>query len=323
MSHEIETFAYAGEVPWHGLGKRVPADLSPEQMLKTAELDWTVRKVPAYVDIDGSPVMLGKSALVRSSDNAILDTVSNDWVPNQNIEAFNYFDEFVKGGGVQMHTAGSLKGGKIVFALAKAHDSFEVFGGDQVDSYLLFTNPHEFGKSIDVRFTPIRVVCNNTLTLSLRTKGKGIDGGAWNVSTTHRSAFDPKKVKEAMNMASLKMDRYKEMAEFLGSKRFTKESLEAYMTAVFPKMVPSAKRDEEEDPEMSGNGVLALSLMDTQPGAEFAQGSWWQAFNAVTFMIDHKVGRSVDTRMTSAWTGLGRSNKVKALERAIEMATVS
>ena len=155
MSHEIETMAYAGEVPWHGLGQQVPADLSPQQMMESAGLDWTVEK-QTLVTLEGAEVP-EKKALVRSSDNKVLDIVGKNWNPVQNIEAFEFFDDFVRSGDMQMHTAGSLKGGQIVWGLAKVNDSFELFGGDQVDSYLLFSNPHRFGQSIDVRFTPIRV----------------------------------------------------------------------------------------------------------------------------------------------------------------------
>lgn len=167
MAHLVETMAFAGEVPWHGLGTPVPADLSPEQFLVKAGLDWEVKKVPAFAEINGERTNVGWSALTRSSDNSILDIVSNEWNPVQNSEAFNFFDEYCRAGDMEMHTGGSLKNGQIVWALAKVKDSFELFKGDQVDSYLLFTNPHRFGQSIDVRFTPIRVVCNNTLTLSL------------------------------------------------------------------------------------------------------------------------------------------------------------
>ena len=170
MAHNVETMAYAGEVPWHGLGKQVPSDLSPEQMLKAAELDWTVEKVPAFATIAGKKQNVGWSALVRSSDDRILDVVSDEWNPIQNHEAFNFFEEYCRAGDMDMHTAGSLRNGQIVWALAKVKESFELFKGDQVDSYLLFTNPHRFGQCIDIRFTPIRVVCNNTLTLALDRK---------------------------------------------------------------------------------------------------------------------------------------------------------
>jgi phage/plasmid-like protein (TIGR03299 family) len=167
MVAAVETMAYAGEVPWHGLGTPVPSDLTPDQMLEKAGLNWEVEKVPAYANVNGEQVEVGKSALVRTSDNRVLDVVGNDWNPLQNADAFDFFNDFVMAGDMDMHTAGSLLGGKRVWALAKVKDSFELFGGkDRVDNYLLFSNPHEYGMSIDIRMTPVRVVCNNTLTVS-------------------------------------------------------------------------------------------------------------------------------------------------------------
>ena len=172
MSHEIEivngqaSMAYVGETPWHGLGVRLPDEVAPYQMMEAAGLDWAVEK-QALVTAEGAAVT-EKEALVRTSDNKVLDIVGKNWNPVQNEEAFNFFNDFCATGGMSMHTAGSLKGGQVVWALAKVNDSFELFGGDKVESYLLFSNPHKFGQAIDVRFTPIRVVCNNTLTLSLQ-----------------------------------------------------------------------------------------------------------------------------------------------------------
>jgi hypothetical protein len=67
----------------------------------------------------------------------------------------------------------------------------------------------------------------------------------------------------------------------------------------------------------------AMEYLHTQPGANFAEGSWWQAFNTVTYMTDHILGRSRDTRLNSAWYGINRTKKEKALELAIEYAEVS
>ena len=315
MSHLVETMAYAGEVPWHGLGKEVPADLSPEQMLVAADLDWTVEKIPAFATVNGKRVNVGHSALVRSSDHSILDVVTSDWHPTQNKDAFEFFNEFVHAGDMEMHTAGSLKNGQIVWALAKVKESFTVFGDDKVDSYLMFTNPHRFGQSIDVRFTPIRVVCNNTLTLALNGKDKRV------VKATHRTEFDPQAVKEALGIAHYKLAQYKAMAELLGSKQFKEVNLKDYFKTVFP---VTTLRKEEADAEalkkMSRNAELALTLIDKQPGAEFAKGSWWQAFNTVTFMVDHKLGRTDETRLNSAWFGQGNRVKVDALETALKFA---
>jgi phage/plasmid-like protein (TIGR03299 family) len=300
--------AYAGDVPWHGLGTRVPADLTPEQMLDAAGLNWEVTKVPAFAKVAGKNVNVGWSALVRSSDEKIIDVVSEDWNPVQNSEAFEFFNDFIAEGDMEMHTAGSLCDGKIVWALAKVKDSFELFGGDKVDSYLHFTNFHKYGCSTDVRFTPIRVVCNNTLTLSLNTKVERM------VKISHRREFNGDQTKLMLGVAAEKLAKYKEMAQFLGSKRYSDENVVEYFKRVFP-AAENAKRSE-----ITKNARTALGILETQPGAEYAAGSWWQAFNATTYMTDHLIGRSTDTRMTSAWYGSNKNLKVRALETAIEMA---
>ena len=65
---------------------------------------------------------------------------------------------------------------------------------------------------------------------------------------------------------------------------------------------------------------LAVDMLDTQPGSNYAPGSWWNAYNSVTFLTDHVLGRSNDTRMTSAWFGANQARKVQALNLAVEMA---
>ena len=313
MAHMIETIAYAGEVPWHGLGTKVPADLSLAQMLDKAGLNWTVEKTPAFANIGGKDVSVGWSALTRSSDNSILSVVSNDWNPVQNAEAFEFFDEYCRVGDMEMHTAGSLRDGQIVWGLAKVKDSFDLFKGDQVDSYLLFTNPHKFGQCIDVRFTPIRVVCNNTLTLSLSQKSDRV------VKKNHRTEFNAAEVKQTLGIATEKLAKYKEMAAFLGSKRYTEETAKQYFNTVFP-VIAYNKEKGPQRKELSKSATRALEVLDTQPGARFAEGSWWQAFNAVTYLTDHEIGRSQDTRLQSAWFGANKNLKIKALETAVEFA---
>lgn len=319
MAHNIEfvngkaQMAYAGDVPWHGLGTKVPADLTPAQMLEAAGLNWSVEKIPAFSTIAGEQIAIGRSALVRSMDNSILDVVSDDWNPVQNEEAFEFFNDFVASGDMEMHTAGSLQDGKIVWGLAKVKESFSLFKGDQIDSYLLFSNFHKYGYSTDVRFTPIRVVCNNTLTLSLNSQVEHM------AKISHRKVFDGDNVKIMLGIAHDKLAQYKEMASFLGSKRYDAESIVEYFTRVFPVTGSSDKRKKE----VSKNAELALEALHTQPGAEYAEGTWWQGFNTVTFLTDHIIGRNADNRLTSAWYGQNKNLKTKALELAVDMANAA
>ena len=306
----VETMAYAGELPWHGLGVKVIDDLSPEQMMQKAGVDWSVEKQDLITS--GGSTVSNKQALVRSSDGSVLDVVGKGWNPVQNADAFNFFEEYVRAGDMQMHTAGSLNDGKMVWALAKANESFELFNGDVTENYFLFSNPHEFGKAIDIRMTPIRVVCNNTLTLSLSTSSDAM------LKVNHRKEFDVAEVKETLGIAKEKMEQYKSMAEFLGSKRYTSENIVEYFNEVFGSV--AKEKVDGVTPFTSNNAKNAMEYLDTQPGANFAQGSFWNAFNTVTYMTDHVQGRSNDGRMTSSWYGRNRRVKLKALDKALEYA---
>ena len=325
MSHEIEMIngqaqmAYAGEVPWHGLGVPVSNDLTPTQMMEKAGLDWKVETRPLYYKgAFASDVNVpNKRALVRETDGKLLDVIGSDWEPVQNEEAFNFFSEYVLAGDMEMNTAGSIRNGRNVFALAKVKESFELFGGDRVDSYLLFSNPHHYGKSIDIRFTPIRVVCNNTLSVAL-------DGTAkTGIQLSHRVKFDADSVKETLGIASAKFAKYKEAADYLGSKRYTFDSLIDYYNNVFPR-TSSKKVDDgkitDKVLQLSKNAKDAYDAIELQPGANFAKGSWWQAYNSVTYITDHVQGRNQDNRLYSSWFGGNQKRKRDALETALKFA---
>ena len=322
MAHEVEfvngvaQMAYAGETPWHGLGVQVSNDLTPAQMQQKAGLDWTVQEVESYIDFNDTKLPTGQKSLVRSTDGKVLTNVGKGWNPVQNSEAFEFFSEYVLAGDMEMHTAGSLKGGKNVFALAKVKESFTILGEDQVDSYLLFSNPHEYGKAIDVRFTPVRVVCNNTLTFSLNMQSKNA------VKMNHRSVFNPDMVKEQMGIAHEKFAQYKEMAEFLSTKRFSVESLMNYYSEVFPYTHRSSEAPTAME-DLSKNARDAYAVLETQPGAQFGEGTWWQALNSVTYLTDHQMGRNAETRMQSAWFGQNQARKLIAVNKAVEYATAS
>lgn len=315
MAHLVETMAYAGETPWHGLGVQVQDDLTVEEMIEAAGLGWGVVKSPMYYDVNGEQINSGKFALLRDADNKFFDTVSDTWEPCQNRDAFSIFEEFVEAGELEMHTAGSLKGGQIVWGLAKMKEQFALFDDDVTEQYMLLVNPHKFGQGIHVRSTPIRVVCNNTLSWSL--------GQHSDVQSTqnHRRAFDAEAMKEAIGIAREKFSTYQQAAELLSKKRYNVVSIEEYFAKVFPGY--SSKKDEAANDgkiKLSRAAERALEVVETQPGAEFGKGTWWQALNAVTYMADHELGRDADSRLRSAWFGINKDRKNVALQTAIEYA---
>ena len=164
--------------------------------------------------------------------------------------------------------------------------------------------------------TPIRVVCNNTLTLSLSQSSDKM------VTMTHRKQFDAEVVKEQLGIAREKLDNYKTMAEFLGKKRYTTEKLVEYLNTIYPSNIKDEDIKDKSVPT-TFNAKQAYEVIETQPGSKYAKGTWWQAFNAVTFSTDHLQGQSADGRLTSAWYGRNRRLKLKALDNALKMAELA
>ena len=96
----------------------------------------------------------------------------------------------------------------------------------------------------------------------------------------------------------------------------SEEKFKEYLNVVFPNF----SKKEGAELNLSRNANRALEVVDTQPGAEFGRGTWWQAFNSVTYLTDHELGRSQDSRLNSAWLGVNKDRKNMALEKAVEFA---
>lgn len=297
-------------IPWHGLGVPVSDDMTPMEMMKAANLDWKVSKQPSFVEINGEKVLTGQEALVRETDGKILTNVSGNWKPCQNEDAFEFFNEFVSAGDMVMDTAGSLKDGQMVFAAADVKDGFVLDNDDEVKGYLLFSNPHVYGKSIDVKFVMTRVVCNNTLSMALTERGQPA------VRLSHRNHFNPEMVKELLGISHNRVEQFQEAAQFLSSKRYSDKAYKLFLSQVFG-------TSNQEGKILSRTAERALEIVDTQPGADMSPGTWWNAYNSVTYMTDHEMGRSADTRAAAAWFGHNAKRKLDALNLAVEMAEVA
>lgn len=326
MSHELEmingeaAMAFTGNrnAVWHRLGKEVPADLSPEQMMKAANCDWNVLTVPLTADIyedNGSiraQIDTGHSALIRDRDMKVLDVVTEGWNPVQNSDAFAFFNDFIDAGDMTMDTAGSLHDGRVVWALAKIGEGFTILGGDRIEGYLLFSNPHQFGRSVNVAFTPVRVVCNNTLTYALA----NIDGQ--NVRHSHRTEFDPQRVKQILGISKARLDSYKANAERLASIKYNELAAKEFVNQIFP--VLTTKREARKDLSKSAERCLDLLNNKSMPGSEFEPGSLWQLFNSVTYVTSNEYGRTDEARMTSLFYGQNKQRNLKAMDLIMKMA---
>ena len=315
MAHEVESMAYVGEMPWHRLGMKLAGEPSPQEIQRAAKLDWTVKKVPLTYSHAGRQCSADRCALIRERDGKLLDTVSENWKPVQNDAAFAFFERFTQIGDMTMEVAGSLMGGRRVFALAKVQESFRLARApeDVTESYLLFTNPHQYGHSVDIRFTPVRVVCMNTLTLAL-----GQRNSEYRVSFNHARGYDEDTALEVLGLATDRLQTYRRQADFLASRRYTEASLEQYFKEVFRPLTPPRARKSGK-PKPPRNYERALLLVEDQPGHQYAPGTWWNAFNAVTYLTDHQIGRD-ETRLGTAFYGHGKTRKLKALNLALEYA---
>ena len=114
------------------------------------------------------------------------------------------------------------------------------------------------------------------------------------------------------------------MAEFLGKKRYTGEALIEYYNTVFARTADKKTKDKKLSVDtLSRNARLCYEALETQPGANFAEGTWWQAFNSVTYVTDHIQGRNEDNRLYSSWYGYNQVRKRDAIKSALEFAKAS
>jgi phage/plasmid-like protein (TIGR03299 family) len=175
VAHEVESMMYVGNERWHGLGRGLPegTQLNIREAIAAAGLDWEVqlRSVLTFAEGKGLVQIPDYFATYRTSDGLVPGIVGADYQPLQNRDAFRWFQTFLDAGEAVLETAGSLKKGRKVWILAKIkQDNIAIKKDDEVASYVLLSNSHDGSLSVRVGFTPIRVVCNNTLCLALESQ---------------------------------------------------------------------------------------------------------------------------------------------------------
>jgi phage/plasmid-like protein (TIGR03299 family) len=304
--------AFAHETPWHGLGVNVDADLPVDNWLHMAGLDWEVEFRPMQTTLaDGTVVEVpSHRALVRKTDNRLLTVTGDRWVPSQNKDSFEFFKMFTEAGGAKMETAGSLKGGQIVWGLASLNDKFTVAGKtDTVKGFLLLVSPHQAGRAIITKVTGVRVVCANTLAMA--TAGTG----AIERRFSHVKAFDPQVAADAMGLIREEFSAFGKLANQLAGLRLSQAEVLGVLGPVY---------DAARHAELGGaytpsrNVERVLAAYQDAPGA--TPGTGWGLLNAVTYDADHGTQASnADQRLTSAWLGAYAGVKAKVLDKLTEM----
>lgn len=239
MAHELmhDHMAYVEEVPWHGLGKEVSSNVTAQEMITAAGLDWEVKKVPAPGARDDGKGRYNRYLVIRERtahepEDVVLGVVGHGYQVLQNDKAFEFFEPFIASRAAGFETAGALRDGERVWVLTKLADQIHVIGDDVVDRYLLLSNSHDGRGAVSIRFTPVRVVCQNTL--SLATKGGSATIHVRHTRRMYRRLDQAQQEKlgqviEATFQAATAL--FRTMAEI----RLTNELRTAYLEHVFPR----------------------------------------------------------------------------------------
>lgn len=193
MAHNLEvkengkaSFFTVKEKAWHGLGTVVAGALTSAEAIKEASLDFEVVKLPMLEQYpikgeDGSLTYGTKPSderftTLRADNNETLGYVGKGYHILQNTNAFDFFDTIVGKGEAIYETAGVLGRGERIFITAKLPSHFVVNGkkNDAIEEYIFLTNSHDGKNAVVAAFTPIRIVCNNTLSLALKNMSNSI-----------------------------------------------------------------------------------------------------------------------------------------------------
>jgi len=318
MAHEVESMMYVGDTPWHGLGVAIPEGkkLSIEEAIVVAGLDWEVERRHIYTEDErGNPLgVLNHYVTYRTSDNTVLGIVGKDYQALQNRDAFRWFQPFLESGEATIETAGSLKWGSKIWVLARImRDPLVVGKEDIMEHYVLLSNSHDGSLAVRVGFTPIRVVCNNTLCLAHESKASKL----LRVKHTSRVRENLEAIRETIDLAQQEfaatVDQYKRLA----SKQINSTDLVKYVRLVFGlkerKRTPAQEKQEKIVP-----GVVRL--FEDGRGSHVAGRNYWGAYNAVNEYLNYFRGKTQDNTLNSLWFGDSNRINKKALNTAMKMA---
>lgn len=225
MAACVETMFYTREKPWHGLGTMVAESPTSEDALHLAGLDWKVEQEEVRTQFN--EIIPGYKANIRNTDRKVLGVVTDRYKVIQNTEAFAFTDELL-GEGVRYETAGALQDGRKIWLLAHLPQEY-IIGGERISPYLVFSNTHDGSGSVKVAITPIRVVCNNTLNLALKTAER-----SFSMIHTGDIKEKMKEAKDTLFMAEKYMQELGKEFEELRKKKLLDSEVKSYIELLLP-----------------------------------------------------------------------------------------
>jgi phage/plasmid-like protein (TIGR03299 family) len=296
MAHELETqngvasFASFREPAWHGLGTVFTEEKNTAEMLASANLNnWNVRlvdvEIPNTLTSDKSYQYVVRDNPTNKSQVDVLGVVGERYHVLQNEELFSFGDNILDGGG-RWETAGSIRGGRVVFgSLALERETILDPNGvaDKVKTYLLINTSHDGSIAIQASITPVRVVCANTLNLALnRTKKR--DGVKQSFKIRHTQTANGKVqiARETLGLANAYMDEFDKLAHAMIQKEITAQQFNDIVLLAYPK----PDKDSKGAVKKWENKIDVINDIYTGEFNGMIAGNAWGALNALTERLD-------------------------------------
>jgi len=316
--HLVESMAYVGDKPWHGLGNPLFPHQPLEVWAQRAGMDWRiesadVRYLPNIPDEQTVQIYPDQKVLYRSDTRAPLSVVSSRYQVVQPAEILEFYRDLIDVGGYEMETAGVLKEGRKLWALARTGHSVTLKGKDTVNGYLLLATACDGTLATTAQFTSVRVVCNNTLAIALGTNTGSVKVG-------HRSQFDAQAVKQQLGIATSSWVGFMARIQALSQCRVTDQAAEAYIKTLLSTkaansdvVVPAGDRAVKGVLDLYSGNAMGADLLSSK-------GTAWGLLNSVTEYVDHhRRSRSLDHRRDAAWFGQGATTKQRAWEESLKL----
>jgi phage/plasmid-like protein (TIGR03299 family) len=294
---------------WHKLGIVVNEPPTINEAIQMANLGWEVETQPLFLG-DGRQAYDG-NAVVRKDTNKILGVVGPKFTPLQNTDAFSVYNPLVENKLVNIETCGSLFNGRKVWILGKVNGgtthTADIVQGDTVELYVLLSNTHDGTAAVRFGFTPVRVVCNNTLKMSINNAASKL------IRVIHSTNVksNVENLRDVMNMAAGEFIASAEVYRSLAKKQINAADLAKYIRIVF-----DIADDKTKSKALTEVTAAFENKENTLPGMK---GSGWAAYNAVTDYINHTQGRNEENRLNSLWFGINSQRNQLALDTAVDM----
>ena len=318
--------AFVGDPAWHGLGKRVPLDVGVEEMIVAAGLDWRVWLQPAPgAERDQNTGNHDRNLVMRrplgsESEPVALGWVGHTYEPLQNMEAFRFFEPFLEREWAHFETAGALGRGEVVWVLARLQDEILVAGGDEVRRYLLLSNSHDGSSAVTVRFTCVRVVCQNTLVLARR---RSTSAAVCSIRHT-RNLQENLRLEQAAKLKDLAESVFT-TAQKLFSQMAVLHMSNAETVEYLERLFPRTKNQKKDGNEPLRWRRVRTILGDESVTPPDTRQTLWGLYNAVVRDEDFRRTResAPSARLRRIWFGSGSQLKLRALDAARTLVEVS